>query len=167
MTMLQMERAYYEDIFDILELYRECKLHDEINRLSGLIEEYPTYETAENDLDLEGLYVVREEGRIIGAVTLLPVSDARALPMDKIVDVANGCVLTRLCVRPDCQRRGIATSMIREASDRARKKGHMRICMLCPVGDIASLALCHKSGFCNQGISRLYGLDYILLERML
>lgn len=142
----------------MLALYRACALHDELNADLG---NDPSYETTERDLDLTGLYVVRQSGEIVAAVSLLDAAQPDGAPD------ARACVLARLCVHPRYQRQGLGRAVMAAALSWARRRGYTRMNLMSRADDAIMLGLCHKVGFHNLGIRRPYGYAFVQLERAL
>ncbi|MGJ4850294.1 GNAT family N-acetyltransferase [Bacillota bacterium Meth-B3] len=153
-----MNRAHHEDIDQVLALYRACALHGELNADAG---DGPSYEAAEHDLDLNGLYVARQSGEIVAAVSLLEAARPEDAPD------ARACVLARLCVHPKCQRQGLGRSVMTAALSWARRRGYTRMNLMSRADDAVMLGLCHKVGFRNLGIRRPYGHAFVQLEHPL
>lgn len=162
-----LERARYEDIDEVLSLYRACSLYDELHGVLRWDEPYPTYEVVESDLDIDSLYVVRNAGEIIAAMTLIEMREMAGESLGDVPSAGDVMLVARLCVLPPYQRRGIGSRLIECALRAARSLGSRKLSMMCDVNDSAILHLGYKHGFLYYGIQTLYAHAYLRLDREL
>lgn len=166
MEPVALERGYYEDIDEVLALYRACALNAEINGSSDWDEDYPTYEMVEFDLDERALFVVRRAGKIIATVSVLTRGEHTGERNDW-TQAPMACVLSRLCVLPEYQRHGLGSWVVELVCEYACKLGCQSIRLLVPSKNIPALQMFHRLGFHSNGIRILYGATYLMFERLL
>ena len=107
MDQRRIDLAREEDRAEILALYRA-----QIGReFCPWTEHYPSDEEITFDLSRDALFVMREEGRIIAAVSLEEDPQVDALPC-WTPELQPGGEIARVAVHPDFQNQGIARQMV-------------------------------------------------------
>jgi len=132
-------RAARGDIDEIAGIYR------------GLIgtpgctwdEDYPNKETAEQDLDSGWLYVLKKQNKIAAVASIGDFGELSDLTWKP----ENPCELARIGVRPEFQKQGVGTLMLRHCFETAKNNGFDGICILVAKTNAAALALYEKNGF--------------------
>jgi ribosomal protein S18 acetylase RimI-like enzyme len=115
----RIDLAREEDRAEILALYRA-----QIGReFCPWTEHYPTDEEITFDLSRDALFVMREEGRIIAAVSLEEDPQVDALPC-WTPELQPGGEIARVAVHPDFQNQGIARQMVQFGLDRLKERGY-------------------------------------------
>ncbi len=85
---------------------------------------YPLMENIEDDLSRDGLFCLRENGEIIGAISID--QDAEVAAFSCWSDALQPSIeLSRLCIRSDYQGRGLAARMIEYMMEYA-KENHIK-----------------------------------------
>ncbi|MEG1515492.1 MAG: GNAT family N-acetyltransferase [Clostridia bacterium] len=161
-----LERGYYEDIYDVLELYRVCGLNRSFGHSRATSQEYPSFETVEFDLDQNGLYVIRDEDAIVAAVSIITQDelDEETVSWTRVLST---CVMARLAVHPRCQNSGIGTRIVETLCQNARDMGCRHMQVMVPTDCPKALKLYQNLAFVSRGIRRLHGLSFLLMEKML
>ena len=124
--MRVIEKATAKDKDEILKLYKSqlgrkyCPWNDD----------YPSMETIDFDLSRDALLVMREEGKIIAAISVDDDEEVNNLEC-WTSELQPGGELSRLAVSPDCQSKGLAKEMIEtgleELRDRSYKSLHFLV----------------------------------------
>lgn len=159
MTEKIMEKACREDADQILELYQKIVQSAVPTTWNQY---YPTMEEIEFDLQAEGLYVLRQDGQAVAAVSLVEHDDLDDEPMDW----TNGksCAMARLCVDPALQGQGIGEWMARSALERARETGVEWVRLLVAMDNMIAEHIYRKIGFRKTGETEMYGHRYYAYE---
>lgn len=153
-----MELARREDADEILALYQAIIATGR----TTWNEYYPSMEDIEFDLDADGLYVLRQDGRIAAAVSLVEHDDLDDEPMDWTE--GKTCALARLGVRPDLQRQGIGEWMARSAMKRAGELGFEWMRLLVATTSGSAERIYQRIGYRKTGETEMYGNRYYAYE---
>jgi GNAT superfamily N-acetyltransferase len=160
-----IRKASKDEEAAIMSLYRKAAEKGRADGSSTWDDEYPNSEILAEDLRLERLYVLEEEGRLVSAITIEEGEDPEIerLPWTN----RKSCFLVRLCVSPERQSRGVGEKMMRAVSECARKAGFESTHHLAATENVAANRLYGKMGYCNLGSVHLYGRDYAIYEMIL
>ena len=144
--------ATYEDIPEITTIYQSlvgtpgCAWNSD----------YPNEETAKEDIDNGWLYILKKDGKIIGAVS--------AGDFDWFNDLQwkpkNPCDFARIGVAPAFQSRGIGTIMVQNVIKIMKSKGFDGIRLIVSKTNPAALALYEKNGFERCGEIYMFDIDF-------
>jgi len=154
----RLTQACAEDAGEILSLYR-LAAQDEHSHWN---EEYPAMEEIEFDLSQDGLFVLRQAGRIIAAVSKIAHDDLDDEPLGW--SDGKSCVLARLCVHPEYRGRGIGEWMVRAAMDKSAGQGLEWMRLLADEHNGAARRIYEKIGFVQKGEVNLYGGHFVGYE---
>ena len=152
MSNYEFQLARYDDIFEIVSLY---------HRIVGTpgctwTLDYPSKETAENDIRNDWLYTLRKDDKIVAVAS---VGD-----FDELSDLQwkpqKPWELARIGVDPSFQKQGIRTSLLSNIIRTAKEKGYDGIRMLVSKTNTAALALYEKNGFERCGEVFRFGIDF-------
>jgi len=154
----KLEEARQADADEVLALYK--KIISIGNTTWN--EYYPTMEDIEFDLNAHGLYVLRQDGRIIAAVSLVEHDDLDDEPMDWTE--GKSCALARLGVDPEMHRQGIGEWMARAAMQRAGELGYEWMRLLVAVDNGTAERIYLRIGFRKTGATEMYGHRYYAYE---
>ncbi len=149
----------------IMSLYRKAAEKGKADGSSTWDDEYPNMEILAEDLRLERLYVLEEEGKLIAAITIEEGEDPEieSLPWTN----RKSCFLVRLCVAPERQARGVGEKMMRSISERARNAGFESTHHLAATENVAANRLYVRMGYDNLGSVHLYDRDFTIYEMIL
>ena len=158
----QFMEAIQEDAPEILALYRS-----ELGTpLCMWDEEYPTEREIAFDLSRNALVVLKENGRIIAAVSLDQDEQVEALDVWSKELQPSG-ELSRLAVAADYQNQGIAGLMIRQGMELLREKGCKSAHFLVSVENEKALRAYAHLNRKNAGECFLYGMRFYCYEKRL
>jgi ribosomal protein S18 acetylase RimI-like enzyme len=119
-------------------------------------EEYPSRETAEQDVSRQELFILKKGGSIVAV--------ASAGAFDELADLTwksrNPCELARIGVSPNFQNQGIGTKMLRHVMEAVKAKGYDGIRMLVSKTNYPALALYEKNGFERCGAVYRFDHDF-------
>ena len=160
--MYEITKARSDDADEILALYGTV-----LGGPAGWNEEYPCADNVETDIRRGALFVMKNvQGEIIGAISEETEPEVEVFGCwDKNLFPAVG--LSRLCVRKDMQNRGLSKKLIGFAFDHFAEKGAKGVHILVRPEHVIALASYKKLGFREAGRGKVYGIDFILMERAL
>lgn len=126
-------------------------------------DEYPSTETIEIDLSRHALFVLRSDGKIVGAVSIEEDEDVEALTVwnKKLEPEAE---FARIAVRPEMQGRGIAKVMLRSLFAEFKKRGFRGVHIIVNRYNPKALHLYDFFGFKNVGECHMYEQDFFCYE---
>ncbi len=161
MATAEFRLATVADENEVWALWRACAADDRCL----WNDDYPTPDFLHSDLNHGWLYVMLSEGRLQGAVTLMPTDDLEdlGLPFAETEKVA---VMTRLCVWPALQGQGYGRRLLALTERHAAAGGAKAMHMLCDVRNAPALALYRRAGYRQVSDARLYGDHFFVLERV-
>ncbi len=124
-------------------------------------DEYPSRIELDRDFEANNLYILTENGKIIGAVSVVPENELDHLEVWRVRD-GSQIELARIVISLDCRGRGLAAYMLGELISRLDSAIHISAA----VGNLPALKTYKKLGFDIMGEAELYGGRYYLLERL-
>ena len=129
-------------------------------------QDYPGSETFDFDISRDALYVRKENGKIIAAISLEEDEEVEKLKeWDK--DLSPGGELARVCVLPGLQSKGIGRTMLRFAMDELKRRGFKSVHFLVNKYNIKAIRSYDKIGFNVVGERHMYEQDMLLYEKEL
>ncbi len=159
-------RAGLQEVQPVLQLYQS------LVGSPGCLwsEDYPALADVQKDQAQDGLYCLYDEsGALIAAMAA---EDMEADPEIK----AAGCwnpqfqhpaVLSRLGVRIDCQRRGMAQALLLFTMEELKKQGFDGVCLMAGKENPGAVALYEGMGFHFCGEGQLFEIDWKFYEKRL
>ena len=144
--------ANHSDIPEIHALYRSCI------GAPGCTwdDDYPNDKTAESDIKINSLYILKDGGKIIAA--------ASAGPFDELGHLRwkpkNPCELARIGVVPEMRNKGIGTVILQHVIDAMKMRGFDGIRMLVSKTNYPALGMYDKNGFEACGETRMFDMDF-------
>ena len=125
--------------------------------------EYPSEETIDFDLSRDALYVLKAEGKIVGAVSIEEDEEVNRLPFwnKKLEPEAE---FARIAVRPDMQGKGIGKIMLRFLFDEFKKRNFHGVHIIVNRYNSRALRLYDSFNFKNVGECHMYNQDFYCYE---
>lgn len=156
MSDYEFQLANHEDIYEIVSIY---------HRLVGTPGctwdlDYPSQETAENDIKNNWLYTLKKHGKIVAVASVGDIDELRDLQWTP----KNPCELARIGVDPSFQKQGMGTMILKNILRIAKEKGYDGITMLVSKTNMAALALYDKNGFEKCGEVFKFDIDFYCYE---
>ena len=129
-------------------------------------DEYPNEETIDFDLSRDSLFVMKDGGRIVAAITI---DDDEAINSLSCWDKAlsPGGELFRLAVLPDMQNKGIARKMFMYGMEILRKRGFKSIHILVNKLNTPAIRSYEVFSLRNVGECHMFDQDFICYEKEL
>lgn len=152
---MTIEKALPKDAEEIFEIYEALKGSPGC----PWNEEYPSLEFVCDDIEKRcSLYKAAENGKIIAAAYLGDFEEnERPDCLDKSMRFAE---LSRVGVRREYQRKGIASVLLRHLLSEAELLGYDGIALLVGTENHPAMALYEKFGFERCGETQLYGIYF-------
>ena len=160
--MRDIEMASESDREQILELYQEQKGRE----FCAWDEGYPSKETIDFDLSRDALFIMRENGRVIAAITLDLDENVEKLDCWNR-DLLPGGELSRVAVACSMQNKGIAREMMRHAMRVLKERGYRSAHFLVNKYNKKAISSYATLGFDVVGECHMYDQDYLCYEKAL
>ncbi len=154
---MTFRNALPEDGQAVFDLYQEARG----SRFCVWNEAYPGWEEIRQDLQTRNLYVLTENARIIGAVSIVPESELD----DFVCWSEDGREIARVVISRPYQGRGLSGEMVRRVIRVLREKGCRAIHLSAAKSNLPACRTYAKLGFVTVGQARIYGNDYYLMEK--
>ena len=164
--MTRPDRATREDAAEILALYRAAAKAANQSGHSHWDEDYPNRETIRDDLENGYLYVWREDGEIVAAITYMHPYDLDGLgiswtPVERAVEAC------RFCLSPSQQGKGRAKAYFLGGMELLREKGVQSMRYLCARDNIAAYKIYTGLGHRQLQNTELHGVEFYSFEALL
>ena len=124
---------------------------------------YPGEEEIWGDLSAGTLYVLEENGELIGAISIVPENELDELDCWKITD--NVREFARVVLRPDCQQRGLSAYLVEGIIRELTKQHVAAIHIAVAKVNTPAQKLYRKMGFDFCGEADLFGHSFFLCEK--
>ena len=160
--MRKIEFATEEDRQEILSLYREQVGKE----FCPWTEDYPSNETIDFDLSRNALIIMREDDKIIAAISLEEDEEVDALDCwDESLNPVGE--LARVAVSPKEQGKGIAKIMMKRGMDELKARGYKGIHIIVNKHNIKAIKSYKDFEFNVVGECHLYDQDFLCYEKEL
>ena len=154
--------ATEEDREEIMALYK-AQLGRE---LCPWDEYYPSNETIDADFARDGLFVLKEDGKIKAAISIDEDEEVNRLPCWDEALLPEG-ELARLAVLPEEQNKGIARVMLKHGMEELKRRGCNGIHILVGKYNTKTIRSYAVFGFNEVGECHLYEQDFLCYEKKL
>lgn len=154
--------ATEEDREEIMALYK-AQLGRE---LCPWDEYYPSNETIDADFARDGLFVLKEDGKIKAAISIDEDEEVNRLPCWDEALLPEG-ELARLAVLPEEQNKGIARIMLKHGMKELKRRGCNGIHILVGKYNTKAIRSYAVFGFNEVGECHLYEQDFLCYEKKL
>jgi ribosomal protein S18 acetylase RimI-like enzyme len=160
--MSNIVAATPEDKDEILKLYKA-----QIGReFCPWTDEYPSIETMDFDLSRDSLFIMKDEGKIVAAVSIDKDEEVENLSCWSKSLVPGG-ELSRLAVLPEYQNKGIARQMLLHGMKTLKERGFKSIHFLVNRYNEKALRSYAVFGFNKVGECHMYEQDFFCYEKEL
>ena len=154
--------ASEEDRQQILDLYEEQKGRE----FCPWAENYPSNETIDFDLSRKALFVMKEDGKIIAAISIDEDEDVNSLECwDRAL--FPGGELARLAVTPSRQNKGYARMMMQHGMDSLKERGYKSIHFLVNKHNVKAIKSYDVFRFNVVGECHMFDQDFWCYEKEL
>ena len=159
---MQIVMAAKQDKDEILKLYKAQFGREFCPWTEG----YPSEETIDMDLSRDALFVMKEDDRIVAAISLEEDEDVDRLECwDK--DLSPAGEPARLAVLPEMQNRGLARQMLQHVMKILKERGFQSIRFLVNKHNKKAIASYAVFGFSIVGECHMYEQDFLCYEKAL
>ena len=124
---MNIRRANTEDIDAILSITGACAADMISKGILQWSEKYPNIKAFENDLENNWLYVVVENNKTIGSITITPKMDEVYRSVKWLTVTSNNLYIHRLAIDPIMQSKGYAQQLMSFAENYGRKNNYESI----------------------------------------
>ncbi len=122
-----IRHAKISEITDILNITKACALKMQENGIFQWNEHYPSEATFVRDVERDELYVIEENGSVLGAVVISTYMDEEYVPIQWLTPNGNSTYIHRLCVHPGHQGKGLAQQLMDYAENHSKKHGFVSV----------------------------------------
>lgn len=159
---MKLEKATTAEIADVTRIYEAVK------GVGYCVwnEDYPTAEIAEDDQAAGCLYVLKNEGEILGCASVEPIAEDDDLPFWRINDGTHR-EISRIAILPSHQGMGLAKKMVSLLTDALKEEGVRSIHLLAAKENPPAYKTYSALGFDLIGECFRYGHDYYVFEKLL
>ena len=125
-------------------------------------DEYPGFAEIERDLTAECLFVLEENGEIVGAVSINLENEMDAIDCWRAEE--NAGEFARVVIRPDAQGRGLAKILVAGILGKMRERGYEIARLAVEANHIPAQRLYRSFGFQTVDRKEMWGRPYLLCE---
>ena len=126
-------------------------------------DEYPSNETIDFDLSRDALYVLKTDGKIVGAISIEEDEEVNKIPYWNR-ELEPEAEFARIAVSPDMQGQGIGKILVKFLIDELKKKGFKGIHIIVNRYNPKALRLYDSFEFKNVGECSMYNQDFFCYE---
>ena len=119
-----IQPAVPSDLPEIKRLTEACAVSMQEIGIFQWNEHYPSREKLEQDIRLKELYVLKEEGMILGIIVLTPSMDEEYIPIEWLTPNGNNLYVHRVAVHPSAWGRGYGQQLMDFAEHFARERNY-------------------------------------------
>jgi ribosomal protein S18 acetylase RimI-like enzyme len=158
-----IEKAKQSDIVEVSSLAEKTRKHMLEMGLLQWVGDYPNQAHFLNDYKQDGLYVYRNNNKIVASVSILPENDEAYKELVWLKE--NSMVIHRILVDPEAQKKGIGKAIFSFAIDLAIKHEYDSIKVDTHPDNYRMQGLIKKMGF--RDIGYLSGINRLAYEKCL
>ena len=125
-------------------------------------DEYPGTAEIERDLAAECLFVLEENGEIVGAVSINPENELDAPDCWRARE--NTGEFARVVIRPDAQGRGLGKILVADILGKMKERGYEIARLAVEANHIPAQRLYRSLGFQTVDRKEMWGHQYLLCE---
>lgn len=161
MIMFNVRLATKKDAQEILALYKTLLFGP-----ADWNDDYPSINTINFDLLNNGLFVMEDDGEIIGAASIDNDADVDNLPIWNL-DVTQSAELSRICIKKEYQNRHLVAVLLDHVFKTLKNRGKKSVHILVKTGHVGAIKAYTKIGFKKVGNCHMFGRDFVGMEMAL
>lgn len=119
-----IRKAEFKDLQEIKLLTEACARAMIQKGIYQWNEHYPSLQKLERDIQLQELYVLTKEDKILGIIVITPTKDEEYIPIDWLSKTENNLYIHRLATHPDYWGKGYAQKLMDFAEEVARENNY-------------------------------------------
>ena len=128
-------------------------------------ESYPGEAEIAEDLAAKSLFVLEDDKKVIGAISIVPQNEIDDFDCWKVRE--NAREFARVVIRPEDQHRGLSVHLVEGIIRELERRGAAAIHIAVAKENIPAQKLYHKTGFCFCREAEMYGHSFFLCEKIL
>lgn len=109
------------DVSELIKVTQECAEAMISNGICQWNDDYPSIEVFENDIELNQLWVLKDDDKIIGSIVISSIIDEEYKTVDWLTPTDYNCYIHRLAVHPEYQGQGLAQQLMTFAENYAKE----------------------------------------------
>jgi len=122
-----IRHAKISEITDILNITKACAKKMQENGIFQWNEHYPSEAAFLKDVERNELYVVEENGTILGTIAISTFMDEEYVPIEWLTPNGNSTYIHRLSVHPSHQGKGFAQQLMDYAENYSKEHGFVSV----------------------------------------
>lgn len=122
-----IRHAKISEITDILNITKACATKMQENGIFQWNEHYPSQAAFIRDVERNELYVIEENGAIMGTIVISTYMDEEYVPIEWLTPNGNSTYIHRLSVHPDQQGKGLAQQLMDFAENYSKEQGFVSV----------------------------------------
>ena len=122
-----IRHAKISEIKDILNITKSCATKMQENGIFQWNEHYPSKTAFVRDVERGELYVIEENGIVLGTIVISTIMDEEYVPIEWLTPNGNSTYIHRLSIHPDHQGKGLAQQLMDFAENYSRKNGFVSV----------------------------------------
>ena len=150
--------AQQDDAEHVLSLYQSAKS----SAFCVWNDSYPSIAEIEHDLETKNLYVMTDDSKVIGAISVVPENELDDFDCWSCKD---GKEIARVVIDKAYQGYGLSFEMVQGIASILRKNGCKAIHLSVVKTNVPAYKTYIKAGFAVVGEAQMYGNDYYLMEK--
>lgn len=119
-----IRKAEFKDLQEIKLLTEACARAMIQKGIYQWNEHYPSLQKLERDIQLQELYVLTKDDKILGIIVITPTKDEEYIPIDWLSKTENNLYIHRLATHPDDWGKGYAQKLMDFAEEVARENNY-------------------------------------------
>lgn len=124
---MKIRKAQPNDLASIKELTEFCAIKMQENGIFQWNENYPSLERLQKDIELEELFLLKENDRLQGIIVLTSHMDEEYIPIEWLTSNGNNLYIHRLATNPESWGSGHGRLLMDFAEDFARNNGYVSV----------------------------------------
>ncbi len=152
--------AQQDDAEHVLSLYQSAKS----SAFCVWNDSYPSIAEIEHDLETKNLYVMTDDSKVIGAISVVPENELDDFACWSCKD---GKEIARVVIDKAYQGYGLSFEMVQGIASILRKNGCKAIHLSVVKTNVPAYKTYIKAGFAVVGEAQMYGNDYYLMEKVI
>lgn len=154
MLLKEIEKEVVESLYNLVKGTKYC-----------VWDEYPGKFEIDNDYENNSLYVLKDNNKIIGAISINKENEMDDLDCWKIRN--NTCEIARVVIHPDYQNKKLSIFMVNELINILKSKKISSIHLAAEINNLPAIKLYQRCNFEYVGDTFMYGHNYYLYEKVL
>lgn len=118
---MTIKQAFKSDIPELITVIQACAEDMISNGIFQWNDEYPSIEIFEKDIELNQLWVLKDNDKIVGSIVVSNIIDEEYKAVKWLTPTQHNCYIHRLAIHPEYQGKGLAQQLMTFAEEYARE----------------------------------------------